>query len=403
MAEEPQEEKNNTQEEEQNTVADTNAADNSDTSSENIAERNESTDKTDSATENKKSAENNIKPVPLFSEETADFLMRMRTAEDIEVFMEGQEYSFMYLSKKFLLPVWDQYCDNFTRLILPVIFFSVLEAAPAVILILSGSNLLITGLFTFFILAPMHIARNLFFIKLLSGADHPFLQSIYDFKSLRFYINSLITASAFAAGFFSGLSLMLLPGYLFYILFSLSMYFAADEKLSLRPAFKLAFAASRGYRFFIGTVFIISAVLQSVIPGIFAVEIAGTSIHVGFAPQLWNIVGFSIFTLVLAPMIHIINTGIYLESKISIFNSVSRILNRTGAGDHLIISMKGETNEDEAKAVPDKTCNPKETGKTEISEGSPADASEDENRMKSGTCDDRQAESLNSEDGNDKL
>ncbi|MBP5287700.1 MAG: hypothetical protein J6Z08_07375, partial [Elusimicrobiales bacterium] len=298
MAEEPQEEKNNTQEEEQNTVADTNAADNSDTSSEHIAEKTESTDKTDSATENKKSAENNIKPVPLFSEETADFLMRMRTAEDIEVFMEGQEYSFIYLSKKFLLPVWDQYCDNFTRLILPVIFFSVLEAAPAVILILSGSNLLITGLFTFFILAPMHIARNLFFIKLLSGAEHPFFQSIYDFKSLRFYINSLITVSAFAAGFFSGLSLMLLPGYLFYILFSLSMYFAADEKLSLRPAFKLAFAASRGYRFFIGTVFIISAVLQSVIPGIFAVEIAGTSIHVGFAPQLWNIVGFSIFTLV---------------------------------------------------------------------------------------------------------
>ena len=340
MAEEPQEENNNTQEEEQNTVADTNAADNSDTSSEHIAEKTESTDKTDSATENKKSAENNIKPVPLFSEETADFLMRMRTAEDIEVFMEGQEYSFIYLSKKFLLPVWDQYCDNFTRLILPVIFFSVLEAAPAVILILSGSNLLITGLFTFF------IARNLFFIKLLSGAEHPFFQSIYDFKSLRFYINSLITVSAFAAGFFSGLSLMLLPGYLFYILFSLSMYFAADEKLSLRPAFKLAFAASRGYRFFIGTVFIISAVLQSVIPGIFAVEIAGTSIHVGFAPQLWNIVGFSIFTLVLAPMIHIINTGIYLESKISIFNSVSRILNRAGAGDHLIVSMPDEMKND---------------------------------------------------------
>ncbi|MCR4821185.1 MAG: hypothetical protein K5838_08705 [Elusimicrobiales bacterium] len=350
MAEESQENENKADEEQKN-FSDINA---SNAPSHVMANADEPADNIEEKKENETSPENNIKPVPLFSEETADFLMHSKTVDEALHFIEGKEYSFPYLFKKFLLPVWDQYCDNFPLLILPVLFFSVLEAVPALILIYYKDNLLLTGLFILLILAPLHISRNLFFIKLLSGEEKPFLKSLSVFTSFRFYIQSVIIVSAFAACLFSGISLMVLPGYLFYVMFSLSLYFAADERLRIKPAFKLAFAASRGYRFFIGVIFVISAVFQTIIPGIFSVELADSSLNVSLVPQLWNIAGFSIFMLVLAPIINIINTGIYLESKVSVLNAVSRILNRAGAGDRIIIRMKNKMNEEEIELSSEK-------------------------------------------------
>ena len=131
-----------------------------------------------------KQAENepHILEVPLFSEETADFLMRSQNPEDAKAFLEGHEYSLSYLSKKFIFSAWDNYCDNFYRLILPVIFFAAADSFPLVLLIFS-SNLIFPALFSIFFLAPLQISKNLFYIHLISGVKKPFHNSLKVFSS----------------------------------------------------------------------------------------------------------------------------------------------------------------------------------------------------------------------------
>lgn len=274
--------------------------------------------------------------VPLFSEATADFLMRSQSPEDVHQFMSGTEYSLPYLSRKLLFSAWDKYCDNFHKLILPAIFFAMLEAIPVGLLIFSKSMLAVFAI-TVLLLAPAQIGKNLFFLYLISGSKNPFPEFFTVFASFRFYAQSICVVSVFFLCVFCGISLMVLPGYIFYVLFSLSLYFAADEHLGIKASFKLAFAGSRGYRFFIGTVFVLSMILQSLIPGIFAIEIAENTINASIAPGIWNFAGFAIYSLVIAPMIQIINAGIYLEAKQSIFNTVSRILSRMGQEGNITI------------------------------------------------------------------
>lgn len=274
--------------------------------------------------------------VPLFSEATADFLMRSQSPEDVHQLLSGKEYSFSYLSRKLLFPVWDKYCDNFPKLILPAIFFALFEMSP-VLLMMASNSMIPVFVISILLLAPAQIGKNLFFLSLISGSRNPFKAFFKVFSSLRFYLHSLLAVCFFFFCVFCGISLMVLPGYIFYILFSLSLYFVADERLGIRASLKLAFVGSRGYRFFIGTVFLISMILQSLIPGIFAIEIAENTIKTSIAPGLWNFAGFAIYSLIIAPMIQIINAGVYLEAKQSIFVTVSRIFYRMGKSGNITI------------------------------------------------------------------
>ena len=280
----------------------------------------------------------NVQAVPLFSEATADFLMRSHSPEDAAAFFSGQEYSLQYLSHKLVFSSWDIYCDKFFRLILPVVFFALCDTLPILILMSSGNPIPVV-LFSLLVLAPMQIAKNRFYIALLADNKSPFSNSLKVFSSLGFYLQSILTVSVFMFSLFCGISLMILPGYLFYIIFSLSLYFASDEGLGTKASFKMAFVASRGYRFFIGSVWLFYVVLQSMIPGIFSLEIGEGVINTGFVPHVWNIVGFLIFSLVVSPLTQIIITGVYLEAKMSVFRLVSRIFERMGHSGNITVKV----------------------------------------------------------------
>lgn len=284
-------------------------------------------------------AQNKEKAVPLFSEATADFLLAVQDEETIRHFFEGAEYSFAYLIRKLVLPVWDFYCDNFFKLLLPLIIFNSIDLIAVFIAKYFQTNFLPVVVFILFIMAPIQVSKNLFFIKLLHGEKWAFFKGLKVFTSLRFYWSSLVAALIFAFCLMLGLSMMFLPGLIFYSVFGFVLFFVADERMQALPALKMSFLATRGYRIFLTFPLLINALIQAFLPSIFGVSVENNTIDIALAFGLWNIVGFSLYTFFIAPLLQVITTGLYFEAKTSIYRLVLSQLKKLGEEGKIKITV----------------------------------------------------------------
>lgn len=191
---------------------------------------------------------------------------------------------------------WDDYLNGLPA-VLPVVLAQALAAAGTFFIVRSTHSFLYALPYMFFVLTPLTLGCNLFYIRLARGAG-----SFTDlFGAFPVYPRALAVSLLLGLASAAGTLLLVLPGVVVYLTYAFSEYAVVDRRTAVRDSFNLSAALTYGWRTRIFPVFLLAGLVNFLVPDVYVISGPFKSPQAALDLKPWTIAAAALKTLVFLP------------------------------------------------------------------------------------------------------
>jgi len=192
---------------------------------------------------------------------------------------------------------WDDYAANLP-LLLPVVLAQAAISAGSFYIVARQHSFLPALPYMFFIVTPVTVGVNLFYIRLVRGSGARFTDL---FSAFPVYHRALAVSLLLGAATAAGLLLFIIPGIIIHLTYAFSEYAVVDRRTGVRESFRLSSAITLDWKTRLFPLFLAAALIGALVPDIYVVTGPFKSPSATLDLKPWTVIAAALKTLVFLP------------------------------------------------------------------------------------------------------